>query len=139
MPALARALRERSDAVVETFEQELAQSRASAAGRAPAGRRSRVLAAVEALADALDSGDLGDCYREAEGEGFRHGASGQPGDAVVTEALAVRRAVDRELHPACADRPLDQRALERALDRMAVRVASGYAEGVRCRLRTATG
>ena len=139
MPALARALRERSDAVVETFEQELAQSRASAAGRAPAGRRSRVLAAVEALADALDSGDLGDCYSEAEWEGFRHGASGQPGDAVVTEALAVRRAVDRELHPACAGRPLDQRALERALDRMAVRVASGYADGVRCRLRTATG
>jgi hypothetical protein len=55
---------------------------------------------------------------------------------VVTEALAVRRAVDRMLAPACEGRPLDQRALERALDRMAVRVASGYADGVRCRLRS---
>ena len=88
-----------------------------------------MLAALESLADALDSGDLGDCYSEAEWEGFRHGASGQPGDAVVTEALAVRRAVDRELHPACAGRPLDQRALERALDRMAVRVAVGLRRG----------
>jgi excisionase family DNA binding protein len=139
MPALARALRERADAVVGAFEEELAQGRGSAAARASAGRRSRVLAAVESLADALESGDLGDCYGEAEWEGFRHGASGQPGDAVVTEALALRRAVDRELHPLCAGRPLDQRALERALDRMTVRVASGYAEGVRCRLRTATG
>jgi excisionase family DNA binding protein len=140
MLALAGALRERADAVVAAFEQELAQGRGGpASARAPAGRRARVLAAVESLADALERGDLGDCYREAEWEGFRHGASGQPGDAVVTEALALRRAVDRELHPLCAGRPLDQRALERALDRMAVRVASGYAEGVRCRLRTATG
>jgi excisionase family DNA binding protein len=138
MPVLASALRERADAVVSAFEQELAQGRGPASARA-AGRRSRVLAAVESLADALERGDLGDCYDEAEWEGFRHGASGQPGDAVVTEALAVRRAVDRELHPLCAGRPLDQRALERSLDRMAVRVASGYAEGVRCRLRMATG
>jgi excisionase family DNA binding protein len=139
MPAVAGALRERTDAVVAAFEQELDHGRGPASQRAPAGRRSRVLAAVESLADALERGDLGDCYGEAEWEGFRHGASGQPGDAVVTEALAVRRAVDRELHPVCAGRPLDQRALERALDRMAVRVASGYAEGVRCRLRSATG
>jgi excisionase family DNA binding protein len=139
MPALAGALRERADAVLEAFEEELAQGRAPAPARAPAGRRSRVLGAVESLAEALEGGDLGECYGEAEWEGFRHGASGQPGDAVVTEALALRRAVDRELAPACAGRPLDQRALERALDRTAVRVASGYAEGVRCRLRTPTG
>jgi hypothetical protein len=30
-----------------------------------------------------------------------------------------------------------RRSLERALDRMAVRVAAGYADGVRCRLRSA--
>jgi excisionase family DNA binding protein len=139
MPALAGSLRERAEAVVHSFEDEIGLGRGSAPVRAPAGRRSRVLAAVESLADALERGDLGECYGEAEWEGFRHGASGQPGDAVVTEALAVRRAIDRELHPVCAGRPLDQRALERALDRMAVRVASGYAEGVRCRLRTAAG
>ncbi|HSJ73121.1 MAG TPA: helix-turn-helix domain-containing protein, partial [Miltoncostaeaceae bacterium] len=44
MPSLARALRERSDAVVEAFEEELAQGRSAAPGRAPAGRRSRVRA-----------------------------------------------------------------------------------------------
>jgi excisionase family DNA binding protein len=136
VPALAEALRDQSDAVVDAFEQELAQTRGGA-GRASAGRRARVTGALDSLADALDAGDLGECYAEAEWEGFRHGASGQPGDVVVTEALAVRRAVDRVLTPACSGRPLDQRALERALDRMAVRVASGYADGVRCRLRSA--
>src|SRR5262245_20769653 len=65
MPALASALRERADAVVGGFEQELAQARGPAPARA-AGRRSRVLAAVESLADGLERGDLGDCYGEAE-------------------------------------------------------------------------
>ncbi len=136
MPALADALRARSGSVVTAFEEELAQARAPAP-RAAAGRRSRVLGTLESLADGLEAGDLGECYDEAEWEGFRDGASGQPGDAVVTEALSVRRAVDRVLAPACESRPLDRRALERALDRMAVRVASGYADGVRCRLRSA--
>jgi excisionase family DNA binding protein len=136
MPALAEALRNRSGAVLDAFERELAQTSAPAAARASASRRTRVLAALESLWDALEAGDLAECYAEAEWEGFRHGASGQPGDAAVTEALALRRSVDRVLRPACAGRPLDRRALERALDRMAVRVASGYADGVRCRLRT---
>jgi excisionase family DNA binding protein len=136
LPALAEELRQRSAVVVTAFEEELAQTRAPGAARAAAGRRARVGAALDSLADALEAGDLGECYGEAEWEGFRHGASGQPGDTVVTEALAVRRAVDRMLAPACEGRPLDQRALERALDRMAVRVASGYADGVRCRLRS---
>jgi hypothetical protein len=45
--------------------------------------------------------------------------------------------VDRVLGPTFAERPHEQRAVERALDRMAVRVAAGYADGVRCRLRSA--
>lgn len=137
MPALATALRYRADEVVDAFEEELAQTRPPGAVRAAAGRRSRVLGTLASLADALDAGDLGESYGEAEWEGFRHGASGQPGDAAVTEALALRRAVDRVLSPSWAGRPLDQRAVERALDRMAVRVAAGYADGVRCRLRSA--
>lgn len=139
VPALAEALREQADAVVDAFEEELAQTRGAGAGRASAGRRARVTGVLDSLAAALDAGDLGECYAEAEWEGFRHGASGQPGDVVVTEALAVRRAVDRVLAAAGSGRPLDQRALERALDRMAVRVAAGYADGVRCRLRSAGG
>ena len=97
VPALAEALREQADAVVDAFEEELAQTRGAGAGRASAGRRARVTGALDSLAAALDAGDLGECYAEAEWEGFRHGASGQPGDVVVTEALAVRRAVDRVL------------------------------------------
>jgi hypothetical protein len=137
LPALAKELRARSEAVVTAFEEELSQTRAPGAARAASGRRGRVMATLDSLAAALEAGDLGECYDEAEWEGFRHGASGQPGDAVVTEALSVRRAVDRVIGPACQSRPLDQRALERALDRMAVRVAAGYADGVRCRLRSA--
>ena len=54
----------------------------------------------------------------------------------MTEALALRRAVDRVLGPAWPSRTAELRAVERALDRMAVRVAAGYADGVRCRLRS---
>ena len=101
MPALARGARATpADAVVDAFEEELAQTRGAGAGRAlgrraaPAcsGRSSRWPPRSTPATSAT-------CYREAEWEGFRHGASGQPGDAVVTEALAVRRAVDRVLAP----------------------------------------
>jgi excisionase family DNA binding protein len=137
MPDVAETLREASDRVLAAYEEELERTWSPGGGRAQASRRSRARDAIGSLADALEDGDLGECYGEAEWEGFRHGASGQPGDAVLTETLALRRAVDRVLEPACAGRPLDRRALERALDRMAVRVASGYADGVRSRLRSA--
>jgi len=137
MPALAEALDDATDEVVAAFEDELARSRPSGAARPSSARHGRVLGALGSLAEALQAGDLAECYREAEWEGFRHGASGQAGDAPVTEALALRRAVDRVLGPTFAERPQEQRAVERALDRMAVRVAAGYADGVRCRLRSA--
>jgi len=135
MPEMAEALDEATDEVVATFEEELARTRPAGA-RPSSARQARVLGALQSLADALEAGDLADCYREAEWEGFRHGASGQAGDAPVTEALALRRAVDRVLGPVFAARPHQQRAVERSLDRMAVRVAAGYADGVRCRLRS---
>lgn len=136
MPATARALADSGDEVLAAFEEELARTRPSGASRPSAARQTRVLGALEALAGALDTGDLAGAYRDAEWEGFRHGASGQPGDAPVTEALALRRAVNRVLGPILAARPAEQRAVERSLDRMAVRVAAGYADGVRCRLRS---
>ena len=135
MPDTARALADAAPAVLDAFEEELQRTRAGAL-RPSSARQARVLAALEGLSEALASGDLSECYRDAEWEGFRNGASGQPGDAPVTEALALRRAVDRVLGPALADRTGDLRAVERALDRMAVRVAAGYADGVRCRLRS---
>jgi len=69
--------------------------------------------------------------------GLPPGAAGQSGDGAITEALARRRAVDRVLAPSLDDREDTHRAVERTLDRMAVRVAAGYADGVRCRLRSA--
>ena len=135
MPEMAEALDQASDEVVAAFEEELVRAR-PAASRPSSARQARVLGALQSLADALEAGDLADCYREAEWEGFRHGASGQAGDGPVTEALALRRAVDRVLAPVFAERAHQQRAVERSLDRMAVRVAAGYADGVRCRLRS---
>jgi excisionase family DNA binding protein len=135
MPDTAGALSDAAPDVLVAFEEELGRTRAGAV-RASSARQARVLGALDSLSEALASGDLADCYRDAEWEGFRNGASGQPGDAPVTEALALRRAVDRVLGPALAGRTDELRAVERALDRMAVRVAAGYADGVRCRLRS---
>ena len=75
MPALADALRARSEAVVTAFEEELAQARAPGASRAAAGRRSRVLGTLESLADALEAGDLGEATRRPSG---RASATGRP-------------------------------------------------------------
>lgn len=137
MPATATALADAGDDVIAAFEEELGRAHPSGAARPSSARQARVAGALEALADALASGDLAACYRDAEWEGFRHGASGQAGDAPVTEALALRRAVDRVLAPTLAEDAPGRRAVERSLDRMAVRVAAGYADGVRCRLRSA--
>lgn len=136
MPAMAAALTGAADDIVAAFQDELGRARASAP-RPSAARVARVRGALGSLAEALERGDLSECYRDAEWEGFRHGASGQPGDAPVTEALALRRAVDRGLADLAVGRGDERRAVERALDRMAVRVAAGYADGVRCRLRSA--
>jgi len=137
VPQVAVSLRDATPEVVAAFEEELARSRPSSANRPSSARRARVTATLRGLADALSSGDLGDCYRDAEWEGFRQGAAGQSGDGAITEALALRRAVDRVLAPSLDDREDTHRAVERTLDRMAVRVAAGYADGVRCRLRSA--
>lgn len=140
LPEVAQRLHAAAEKVLAAFEDELERIRPSGAARPSSARQARVLAALEGLAQAFAGGDLSECYQEAEWEGFRHGASGQAGDAPVTEALALRRAVDRALAHEMAGRPAAEgRAMERALDRMAVRVAAGYAEGVRCRLRSAVG
>jgi excisionase family DNA binding protein len=136
MPETAATLAGAGDEVLAAFEEELARTRPSGTSRPSAARQTRVLGALESLGAALEAGDLAGAYRDAEWEGFRHGASGQPGDAPVTEALALRRAVDRVLGPMLTARPAERRAVERSLDRMAVRVAAGYADGVRCRLRS---
>ena len=136
VPEIATALRESVDAVTAVFEEQIRRTRPAGA-RMSAGRSARIGESLTCLADGLETGDLSGCYRDAEWEGFRQGAAGQPGDAAVMEALALRAAVDRVLASRLRSEPTVRRSLERALDRMAVRVAAGYADGVRCRLRSA--
>ncbi len=134
MPAAAEDLLATGEALLAAFDEELERA-LPGGGRSTSARRSRAVNAAQGLAAGLAAGDLGECYREAEWEGFRHGASGQAGDAPVAEALALRRAVDRTLASALAGRQEERRAIERALDRIVVRVAAGYADGVRSRVR----
>lgn len=136
-PALADALRDGTDAVIAAFEGELARTRPGGVQRPSVSRATRVRTTLATLADGLEQGDLGEYYRDAEWEGFRQGAAGQSGDGAVTEALALRRAVDRVLGGDSTTRAPGLRTVERTLDRMTVRVATGYADGVRCRLRSA--
>ena len=135
-PAIAQSLRHAADDIREAFDEHMSSTRRSG-GRASAARSARVAESLDRLAGGLESGDLSGCYRDAEWEGFRHGAAGQSGDTAVMEALALRTAVDRALGDRLEGDPGSRRSLERALDRMAVRVAAGYADGVRCRLRSA--
>ncbi|MFN8110845.1 MAG: helix-turn-helix domain-containing protein [Thermoleophilia bacterium] len=135
MPNVAQALISERSALMSVFEEELARTRSAATTRASAARQARVTGTLDALSEGIRRGDLATCLREAEWEGFRYGAAGQQGEVPVTEALALRRAVDRVLEPVLADHPQGQRVLERSMDRLAVRVAAGYAEGVRVRLR----
>lgn len=134
MPAAARQVDAARETVVTVFEEELARCRALTP-RGAGSRRTRALECIDALTAGLDSGDLSGFLRDAEWEGFRHGAAGQPGDAPITEALALRRAFDRTVIARIDDNGEQRRSIERALDRMAVRLASGYSDGVRTRLR----
>jgi len=138
LPELADALTGRLPDILAILEEEVARV-AGRRGRGGAQRRARARDGVESLVEGLEQGDLGAPYREAEWEGFRHGASGGPGDVPVTEALALRRAVERCMRDRLAERPDERRALERALDRMATKVAAGYADGVRSRVRARGG
>src|SRR5690606_33112984 len=126
---LAAAVRANIEPILAAFEHELARTRGGAAPRPSAARATRVRTALTTLADGLENGDLGECYRDAEWEGFRQGAAGQSGDGAVIEALALRRAVDRVLETNAAAREQGLRAVERVLARMTIRVAAGYADG----------
>lgn len=134
MPEVAALVRRSRGAIAAVFEEELARSRAVTA-RSAAGRRQRALEAVDALAGGVESGDLSGFLRDAEWEGFRHGAGGQAGHAPITEALALRRALDRAAVPHLVGQSEQRRSVERAMDRMAIRLAAGYADGVRARLK----
>lgn len=139
MPDVAVMLADLRGQIMQAFEEELARTRSGGTIRASAARQHRVAETLDAIAEGIERGDLSVFLRDAEWEGFRHGAAGQPGDGPVTEALSLRRALDRTLTPLLTGGPERRRGIERAMDRMAVRVAAGYAEGVRTRIRAAGG
>jgi excisionase family DNA binding protein len=134
LPEAADLVDEYHDELLDAFEEELGRVRPGAGSRPSSTRRSRVSETLRMLSEALSDGDLSVAYRDAEWEGYRHGAGGQPGDAPVTEALSLRRAIDR-LIASRMDSEAERRSLQRALDRVVVRVASGYADGVQRRLQ----
>jgi hypothetical protein len=137
---MGRALRERVPEVVAAIERQLDERRSTGPRRPALARRARLAEDVATLADAMVEGDLTSSFREAEWQGFRHGAAGHPGEVPVGEALALRRAVDGALEGVYRSRgELERRAVERLLDRLAVRVAAGYADGLRSRLRAHIG
>lgn len=87
---------------------------------------------VTDLADAMRSGDLSVCLREAEWQAHRHGAAGLPATQPVGEALALARAVERVLRDhGCTG--ADLAATRAALDRITWRAAAGLAAGRRSR------
>lgn len=106
--------------------------------RRPRRRRSRLEGQVASFADGIAAGDLGRHLRDAEWNGYRHGASGSPGEGPLGEALALRWAIDAVLSPRIEERaPRELRSLQRALDRLVIRVAAGLAEGLGARRRSA--
>lgn len=95
-------------------------------------RADRMAERVSDLADAIDTGDLSVCLREAEGQAHRHGAAGLPATQPVGEALALARAVERVLREQGCP-PDDLAAVRAALDRITWRAAAGLAAGRRSR------
>jgi len=137
LPRVAETLRREEGAIVAAVEGDIALSGVRPSIRAAAARRRRVSAAVATFAAAVESGDLAGSFREAEWQGFRGGASGGSGEASMAEPLAFRRAVEAATARDFDRSPeIERRLLERALDRMVIRSAVGYAEGLRSRRRS---
>jgi excisionase family DNA binding protein len=137
LPRIGASIRAAEDQIVAAVEGEIALSGARASVRASASRNRRISAAVTTLAGAVESGDLAGSFREAEWQGFRGGASGASGETSIVEPLAFRRAVERAVAPDMERSPdAERRLLERALDRMVIRTAVGYSEGLRSRRKS---
>jgi excisionase family DNA binding protein len=136
MGELGRGLLAAAGSIVDRAEGRLA-ARAGGSRRRSEARQARLADQVALLAEALERGDMSAPYREAEWTGFRHGAAGLSVDGPLAEALALRFGVEGALAEPLRSRPeRERRALARALDRVAVRVVDGFAEGVRSRRRS---
>lgn len=95
-------------------------------------RRARMELQMAELVDALATGDLSACLREAEWQAYRHGAAGMPATQPVGEALALGRAVERTLVAQGCPGP-EMAAVRDAVDRIMWHAAEGLAQGRRSR------
>ena len=131
-PALAAALRERSNQVAEAVE-GLVEGPAETAYRRlpPAERRGVVRAWVDALADAFESGSLSEALERAETYGRGHGLAGSTAEITLGGSLALERAMDRALAVAPQGMPEPQRRqVIAAMSQLTVRVATAWASAV---------
>lgn len=137
---VAERIRQTVPELLDAADSSDAPGAGSSRRRRARRRRGRLETQVEGLAIGIAAGDLGRYLREAEWNGFRHGASGSPGEGPIGDALCLRWAVDRVVAPELAGRPTAElRSLQRTMDRLVVRVASGMAEGLQARRRAADG
>lgn len=134
LPIIAHAITAAIDEVLDAANSVAAPGMGPSRRRRPRRRRGRLQDQLHALADGIEAGDLSRHLREAEWNGFRHGASGAPGEGPIGDAIALRWAIDTVVGERVEGRPAREvRSLQRALDRLVVRVASGLADGLHAR------
>lgn len=123
------------DQVVDRAE-EIDPAAARRSARARAIRRGRLEHLVDALAEGLASGDMGEGIRLVDWWSYRAGAGGDALSGPVGDVMAVARALEREL---VADGAPDLaiRATRRACDRLVTAATVGYASGAEARWEVA--
>lgn len=129
--ASAAVARDHRDDVVAGAERLLEMS-PLASRRASDARRVRLERALDDLANALESGDLGSGMRDAEWLAYRHGAGGWITNQPLGELLALTRSLERTVAVAIGSQAAVE-SVRRANDRLLASAAAGYAEGGRAR------
>ena len=97
----------------------------------PSERRAVVRAWVDALADAFESGSLGDALERAETYGRGHGLAGSSAEVTLGGSLALERAIEHALSAPPAPLSEDQRGeVVAAMSQLTVKVATAWAAAV---------
>ena len=131
-PEIARALRERADAIADAVGDVVEGPAAVAYQRlSPEERRAVVHDWVEGLAAAFETGSLVGVLERAETYGHAHGLAGSSAEVTLGGTLALERAIAHALAaPPPALPPEDLGALRAAVDRLTVTIASSWASAL---------
>jgi excisionase family DNA binding protein len=131
-PEIARALRERADAVADAVG-DVVEGPAAAAYRrlSPEERRAVVHDWVEGLAAAFESGSLAAVLERAETYGHAHGLAGSSADVTLGGTLALERAIAQALaaRPRAVT-PEQLASVRAAVDRLTVTIAAAWASAL---------